>query len=140
MSLSAFGGPGEAEDKVRSLKILLAEDCENNVMLVQLFLKKLPYEIDVAEDGKVAFEKFTSSEYDVVLMDIEMPVTDGYQATTDIREYERQNELAKTPIIAVTAHAMAENRKKAFACGCDYFLTKPVKKADLIDTIQKSCN
>ncbi|WP_051295136.1 response regulator [Maridesulfovibrio bastinii] len=127
-------------DNVRPLKILLAEDSENNVLLVQLFLKKLPYEIDVANDGKEAVDKFLMGKYDLVLMDIEMPVTDGYQATEQIRKYEAENGKERTPIIAVTAHVMAENREKAYKSGCDLFLTKPVKKADLISTIQDFCS
>lgn len=126
-----------ANGAVEPLNILLAEDCENNVLLVQLFLKKLPYLIDVAENGSEAFELFQRKEYDVVLMDIEMPVTDGYEATTMIRGYEKDNSREKTPIVAVTAHALPENEDKAYEVGCDYFLTKPVRKADLISTIQK---
>lgn len=122
-------------DKV--LKILLAEDCENNVLLVQLYLKKLPYTIDVAENGEKAFELYKTNQYDLILMDIEMPFTDGYQATTSIRKYEQENGLNRIPIIAVTAHALIENKEKAYNVGCDYFMTKPVKKVDLISAIQK---
>ncbi|ACS80683.1 response regulator [Maridesulfovibrio salexigens] len=122
---------------VRPLNILLAEDCENNVLLVQLYLKKFPYSIDVAENGSEAFEMFQRNEYDVVLMDIEMPVTDGYEATTLIRGFEKENSREKTPIVAVTAHALPENEDKAYEVGCDFFLTKPVRKADLISTVQK---
>ncbi|NDV22027.1 response regulator [Desulfovibrio sp. JC022] len=126
-----------ANGAVRPLNILLAEDCENNVLLVQLYLKKLPYSIDVAENGSEAFELFQRKEYDVVLMDIEMPVTDGYEATTLIRGFEKDNSRERTPIVAVTAHALPENEDKAYEVGCDYFLTKPVRKADLISTVQK---
>jgi len=126
-----------ANGAVRPLNILLAEDCENNVLLVQLYLKKLPYSIDVAENGSEAFELFQRKVYDVVLMDIEMPVTDGYEATTLIRGFEQENSREKTPIVAVTAHALPENEDKAYEVGCDYFLTKPVRKADLISTVQK---
>lgn len=119
------------------LNILLAEDCENNVLLVQLYLKKLPYDIDVAENGDVAVEKFKQKEYDVVLMDIEMPFTDGYEATGRIRTYEKSNRLEKTPIIAVTAHALPENEERAYTVGCDYFMTKPVRKADLIEVVHR---
>lgn len=125
------------DQSVRPLNILLAEDCDNNVLLVQLFLKKLPYTIDVAKDGKEAYEKFVSNTYDLVLMDIEMPIIDGYQATVDIRSFEENKGVSRTPIIAVTAHVMSENRDKAYASGCDHFLTKPVRKADLISIIQK---
>lgn len=122
---------------VRPLNILLAEDCENNVLLVQLYLKKFPYSIDVAENGREAFELFQRREYDVVLMDIEMPVTDGYEATTLIRGYEKESSRGKTPIVAVTAHALPENEAKAYEVGCDHFMTKPVRKADLISAVQK---
>lgn len=121
----------------KALKILLAEDCENNVLLVQLYLKKLPYSIDVAENGDIAVEKFMQDDYDVVLMDIEMPFTDGYEATGRIRTYEKNKSLSKTPIIAVTAHALPENEERAYDVGCDYFLTKPVRKTDLIDIVHK---
>ncbi len=121
----------------KALKILLAEDCENNVLLVQLYLKKFPYSIDVAENGDIAVKKFMQDDYDVVLMDIEMPVTDGYEATGRIRAYEKNERLSKTPIIAVTAHALPENEEQAYNVGCDFFLTKPVRKADLIDVVHK---
>jgi CheY-like chemotaxis protein len=122
-------------DKV--LKILLAEDCENNVLLVQLYLKKFPYSINVAENGEQAFEMYKENSYDLILMDIEMPFTDGYQATANIRKYEHDNNLKSTPIVAVTAHALSENKEKAYSVGCDYFMTKPVKKVDLISVIKK---
>ncbi|WP_419783902.1 response regulator [Maridesulfovibrio sp.] len=134
------GGMEYIEGAIKPLKILLAEDCENNVLLVQLYLKKFPYSIDVAGNGHAAFELFQRNEYDVVLMDIEMPVTDGYEATTLIRGYEERKSRAKTPIVAVTAHALPENEDRAYEVGCDYFLTKPVRKADLISTVQKYAN
>ncbi|WP_319779121.1 response regulator [Maridesulfovibrio sp.] len=125
------------EGAVKPLKILLAEDCENNVLLVQLYLKKFPYSIDVAENGSEAYELFRHNEYDVVLMDIEMPVTDGYEATSLMRDYEKSNSRDKTPIVAVTAHALPENELRAYEVGCDFFLTKPVRKADLISVVQR---
>lgn len=127
----------ENNGALKSLNILLAEDCENNVLLVQLYLKKLPYTIDVAENGEIAVEKFMQNDYDIVLMDIEMPCTDGYEATGRIRSYEKSRSMSKTPIIAVTAHALPENEDRAYAAGCDYFLTKPVKKNDLIEVVQR---
>ncbi|WP_421902691.1 response regulator [Maridesulfovibrio sp.] len=130
-------GVNVLDGATRPLNILLAEDCENNVLLVQLYLKKFPYSIDVAENGSEAFELFQRKEYDVVLMDIEMPVTDGYEATTLMRSFEKENSREKTPIVAVTAHALPENEDKAYEVGCDFFLTKPVRKADLISTVQK---
>lgn len=139
-SVRVVSGMEQIKGAVKPLKILLAEDCENNVLLVQLYLKKFPYSIDVADNGDVAFELFQRNEYDVVLMDIEMPVTDGYEATTRIRSYEEATSRAKTPIVAVTAHALPENEDRAYEVDCDFFLTKPVRKADLISTVQKYAN
>lgn len=132
-----FTGARKNSGDEKPLNILLAEDCENNVLLVQLYLKKLPYTIDVAENGDVAVEKFKRNRYDVVLMDIEMPYTDGYEATGRIRRYEKSNSLDKTPIIAVTAHALPENEVRAYDVGCDFFMTKPVRKADLIEAVHR---
>ncbi|WP_320008933.1 response regulator [Maridesulfovibrio sp.] len=139
-SVKVVSGMEYTEGAVRPLKILLAEDCENNILLVQLYLKKFPYSIDVAENGDAAFELFQRNKYDVVLMDIEMPVTDGYAATILMRNYEVANSRVKTPIVAVTAHALPENEDRAYEVGCDFFLTKPVRKADLISTVQKYAN
>ncbi|CCO24993.1 response regulator [Maridesulfovibrio hydrothermalis] len=129
--------PKKGSGAGKALNILLAEDCENNVLLVQLYLKKFPYSIDVAENGDIAVDKFKHGNYDIVLMDIEMPLTDGYEATGRIRSYEQQNHLSKTPIIAVTAHALPENEDLAYDAGCDFFMTKPVRKADLIDVVRR---
>ena len=71
----------------------------------------------MAENGQEAVEKFKEDDYDVVLMDIQMPVLDGYGATKAIREYERENNLSPTPIIAVTAHAFQENEDLAYEAG-----------------------
>jgi CheY-like chemotaxis protein len=84
----------------------------------------------------VAVERFTTAgAYDLVLMDMEMPVMDGYTATRQIRAWEREHRLAPTPIIALSAYALAEEIEKSFAAGCDAHLTKPIKKADLLERI-----
>jgi CheY-like chemotaxis protein len=80
-------------------------------------------------------EKFRSGEYDVVLMDVQMPVMDGYTATRTIREWEREKGKRPTPILALTAHAFAEEEKKSFAAGCNAHLVKPIRKAALLEAI-----
>jgi PAS domain S-box-containing protein len=119
------------------LNILLVDDNENNRMLIQAFLKKTPYTIDTSENGEKAVEKFKSDQYNLVLMDIEMPVMDGYTATGKIREWEAENQQKATPIIALTAHALKEHIQKSLDAGCNAHLTKPIKKADLLAAIEK---
>jgi CheY-like chemotaxis protein len=119
------------------LNILLVDDNKNNRMLIQTFLKKTPYTIDTSENGEKAVEKFKSDQYNLVLMDIEMPVMDGYTATGKIREWEAENQQKATPIIALTAHALKEHIQKSLDAGCNAHLTKPIKKADLLAAIEK---
>ncbi|MCP4610415.1 MAG: response regulator, partial [Planctomycetes bacterium] len=87
------------------IRILLVEDNADNRLLIQSFLKKTPYQLDIAENGEIAVEKCKSSEYDIVLMDVQMPVMDGYTATGQIRSWEKGHGLEAMPIIALTAHA-----------------------------------
>ena len=122
--------------EIRPLHILLVEDNPDNRLLINAYLKKLPYQLDEAENGQIAVDKFQHSDYDIVLMDVQMPVMDGHQATRMIREWEAQNARAATPIISLTAHAIKEEIDKCLAAGCDTHLSKPVKKATLIETIQ----
>jgi CheY-like chemotaxis protein len=125
-----------AEDS-RPLHILLVEDSEDNRFLVQAFLKKTNYLIDTAENGQVAVEKFISNVYDLILMDVQMPVMDGYTATREIRRREREERRKPTPIVALTAHALKEDMEKSLQSGCDTHLTKPIRKQVLLETIRK---
>ena len=119
-----------------ALNILLVEDNEKNRLLIRTFLKQTPYTIDTAENGEVAVDKFKVNHYDLVLMDIEMPVMDGYTATASIRQWEAEKRIMPTPIIALTAHALVEHAHKSIAAGCDYHLAKPIKKTDLLSAIK----
>ncbi|MDH5640612.1 MAG: PAS domain S-box protein, partial [Nitrospira sp.] len=116
-------------------RILLVDDLEDNRDLVALFLKDMPYTIDMAENGAVAVEKFQQSAYDLVFMDMQMPVMDGLQATTAIREWERNQGRVPTALVALTAHALKEERDKSLAAGCNAHLTKPIKKQELLKAI-----
>jgi CheY-like chemotaxis protein len=123
------------EPEVRPLHILLVDDAEDNRLLVSSFLKKTPHTIDVAENGEVAVNQFMAGTYDLVLMDMQMPVKDGYTATREIREWEKHKGAEKTPIVALTAYALKEDTQKSLDAGCNAHLTKPIKKAKLLEFI-----
>ncbi len=122
-------------DEIKPLRILLVEDNPDNRLLIKAYLKKMPYELDEAENGQIAVDKFQASQYDVVLMDVQMPIMDGHEATRSIRAWESKNEKTPTPIISLTAHAFKEEIDRCMEAGCNVHLSKPVKKATLISTI-----
>jgi PAS domain S-box-containing protein len=124
-----------APASLRPLHILLAEDLEDNRDVVALFLKGAPYKLDMAENGAIAVEKFCTGTYDLVLMDIQMPIMDGYQATEAIRQWEREQQRVPTPIVAFTANAFKEDLEMSLAVGCMAHLTKPLRKQDLLKAI-----
>jgi len=120
---------------LRPLRILLADDSPDNRMLIDAYMKKAPYQIDHAVDGAIAVEKFRVNRYDLVLMDIQMPVMDGYTAARTIREWERTQGVPRTPIIALTASALDESVVRSIEAGCDAHVSKPVKRATLFEVI-----
>jgi signal transduction histidine kinase/CheY-like chemotaxis protein len=131
---SAAQGDDTADQ--RALRLLLAEDSVDNRMLIQSYLKRTPYQIDIAENGAVAVEKFRAGDYDLVLMDVQMPVMDGYTATQTMRQWEQEQGCKPTPIIALTAYALKEEIQKSLEVGCTAHLTKPIKKATLMAAIE----
>jgi CheY-like chemotaxis protein/two-component sensor histidine kinase len=120
----------------RPLQILIADDSLDNRALIQAYLKKTPYRLEEAEDGQQAIDKFIAGKFDLVLMDIRMPIVDGYQATTRIRGWEQANNRRRTPIVALTASALEEAAHRTKAAGCDAHVTKPVKKSTLLYAIR----
>ncbi|WP_096200832.1 PAS domain-containing hybrid sensor histidine kinase/response regulator [Bacillus sp. FJAT-45350] len=116
-------------------RILLVEDYLDNQLLILAFLNKSAYEVDVAENGLVGFQQFVRNDYDAILMDIKMPIMDGYTATRKIRNWEKSNGNKRIPIFAITAHALQGDRDKALESGCDHYLTKPIKKQVLLDAL-----
>jgi two-component system sensor histidine kinase/response regulator len=120
------------------LRILLVEDSPDNRLLITAYFKRLPYEVETAENGKVAVEKFTSGHYDVVLMDIQMPVMDGYTAVRTIRAWETEHRRPATPILALTASTLDQDIPRAFAAGCNAHIAKPVRKATLLAAIEET--
>ena len=117
-------------------RLLLAEDATDNIFVITTFLKEADVDIDVAENGAVAFERFTQNDYDLVLMDMQMPVMDGISSTRLIRQWEQDNHRNSTPILALTAHALSDDREKALQAGCDDHLLKPISRERLLKTIE----
>jgi CheY-like chemotaxis protein len=121
---------------LKDANILLAEDNFSNQQIIILYIKNAVKKIDVAVNGKEALEKFGRTKYDLVLMDIQMPVMDGLKATQKIREIE-QSTNSHTPIIAVTANAFPEDKERCLASGMDGYISKPFQPDELLQLIKK---
>jgi signal transduction histidine kinase/HPt (histidine-containing phosphotransfer) domain-containing protein/ActR/RegA family two-component response regulator len=121
-----------AMERLRPLRVLLAEDHVHNQRLMEMILDRAGHRMDLAENGREAVERFAAGRYDVVLMDMEMPEMDGYQAVQRIRALEREQGRARTPVVALTAHAFAEAVRKSLEAGCDRHLSKPLRRGDLL--------
>jgi CheY-like chemotaxis protein len=117
-----------------SVRVLLAEDNRTNQQVAVGALKKRGYLVDVVGDGMQAVEAAKKNQYDVILMDLQMPVMDGLEATRQIRVLPGMAEL---PIIALTAHAFQEERERTTAAGMNGFLSKPFKSEDLYDVVDR---
>ncbi len=118
------------------LKILFADDSADNRTLIRAFLKKTPYHLDEVENGRQAIDAFIAAgDYDLVLMDIQMPEVDGYAATRAIRDWEREHNRKRTPIIALTASVFNEAVRLTRAAGCDAHVGKPISKVTLLRAI-----
>ncbi len=128
---------GDLLEVVPGLRILLAEDSPDNVLLIQAYLKGSGCSLDLAGNGEVALQKVISGKYDIVLMDVQMPVMDGYSATRRIRQWESENRARPVPILALTAHALPEEVRKSLDAGCTAHLTKPIRKATLLRAIKE---
>ncbi len=120
-----------------ALNILLVEDSPDNRTITMAYLRDTPYRVETAENGAVAYEKFTTGQYDLVLMDRQMPVMDGLEATRAIRAWELTNHRPPTPILALTASALKGDQEKCEAAGCTAYLTKPIKEEVLLQAIRE---
>ncbi len=120
-----------------SLKILLVEDNPDNQNLTRRLLEKVGYGVDIAQNGKEAVEAVKKYHYDLILMDIQMPLMDGFEATSHIRALEKGRGDDRIPIIALTAHAMKGYREKCFEHDMDDYITKPIKRNKLFEAIEK---
>lgn len=110
---------------------MLAEDNKVNQSLAVHVLKKFGFSADIADNGKIAVEKIQQKQYDLVLMDMQMPEMDGYEATTIIRKELKSN----IPIIALTAHVLQEEREKCLALGMNEYVAKPFDPKELYNKI-----
>ena len=123
----------------RKLRILVADDVEFNCELASAILERQGHAAVIATDGREAVEACARDTFDVILMDIQMPVMDGLAATALIREEERRSGRVLTPIIALTAYATVEDRERILAAGVDGYVTKPLKCDDLMQAIHLLC-
>lgn len=131
-TIEATSVPAPATKALAGTKILLVEDSTDNEKLMRLYLEAAGAKISSAQDGQQAIDRASADDFDVVLMDVQMPGLDGLEATRRLRAqgYGR-------PIIALTAHALPEEIEKSMAAGCDMHVTKPISKADLIAAIER---
>ena len=119
-----------------ALRILMAEDSPDNCAIAMAYLHDTPYRIDVAVNGAIACQMFTTDYYDLVLMDRQMPVMDGLAATRTIRAWEKAHGRTPAPIIALTASALKGDRETCLAAGCTAYLSKPIKQDVLLQAIR----
>jgi CheY-like chemotaxis protein len=129
----------ENHASVKGMHVLIAEDNPMNVLIIKQFLKKWEITCEVAINGKIAFEKVQESDYNMVLMDLQMPEMDGYCAAKEIRKLEGEK-YKKIPIIAVTASAFNEIRTSVLEAGMTDFVTKPINPEELYLKLEKYAN
>jgi signal transduction histidine kinase/CheY-like chemotaxis protein len=120
------------------MRILVAEDSPDNRLVIAAYLRREPYQVDFALDGREAVNKFISQRYDLVFMDIQMPEVDGLAATRTIRRWENDHGLSPTPIIALSASVLEEDVRLALAAGCNLHISKPVRKRVLLDAVRNA--
>lgn len=119
------------------LNVLVAEDNDLNAKFLMAILKRLNYNVDLAVNGKICIEKFLENNYDLILMDIQMPVMNGLDTTIKIRKLEQQmEEEHPIPIIAITAFAFEHDKQNCLDAGMNDYLTKPYRPQDLTDIIK----
>jgi two-component system, sensor histidine kinase and response regulator len=118
-----------------AMKILLVDDSEDNCLLIKAFLKKTAHRLTLAANGHEGLQKFKAAPFDLVLMDMHMPLMDGYTATREIRRWEANHHQRRTPVIALTANAMREDEQASLEAGCDRHLTKPLTRQRLLETL-----
>ena len=119
----------------RGLHVLVVEDHPVNRQILTLMLERLPAQVSLAENGREGVEAFRTGAFDVVLMDLRMPLMDGYEAMRRIRALEADRGLARTPIIVISAHTRQSDLDQARAAGADHHLGKPVHIPTLLSTM-----
>jgi CheY-like chemotaxis protein len=125
-----------ASDTDAPLRILAAEDHPTNQKVLRLILEPLGIDLTMCDDGIAALKAYQTSRFDVILMDMQMPVMDGLTATQAIREHEKAHHLPETPIVMVTANAMRQHRDQAIEAGANSHLAKPFTPSSLMIAIE----
>jgi len=128
--------PSGNKDRTQQVRVLIAEDLETNQKIATAVLEMFGCDVTVANNGEEALERFKESLFDVVFMDCQMPVMDGYEATFNIRKYEQNSGLRRTPIIALTAGNSNEEMRRGITAGMDQYLTKPFKMDEIRDALE----
>ena len=132
--------PEPAENQKESFRILLVEDYPTNQQVAVSHLKSAGHDVDSAANGLAALELYRKNRYHLILMDVQMPVMDGYEATRQIRKLENQSsqdEIQRVPIVAMTAHAVEGYREKCLKAGMDDYLSKPLKRKHFLAVVEK---
>jgi CheY-like chemotaxis protein len=119
------------------LRVLIAEDSEDNMFILQAFLRGQDIHIERAENGRIALDKLKSNRYDLVLMDVEMPIMDGYETTRQFRAWEQETAASSVPVVALTAHTGPDHLGRSIDAGCTAYLAKPINKRALVEAINK---
>lgn len=128
-------GAENQQGSERKIRILVAEDNPVNQKVVVKQLMSLGYQAEVVNNGQEAVDRLKEHEYDVVLMDCQMPIMDGYRATQEIRSFEGEGK--RTTIIAITANAMPEDRQRCMDAGMDDYMSKPASREDLRKKVEQ---
>lgn len=128
--------PERFADQRSEREILIVEDNEDNRLLIRAYLEHTPYRFDEATNGAQALSRCQRHRYRLVLMDIQMPVMDGYAATEAIRAFEKTVGADRVPIIALTANAVQEDVERSLAAGCQAHLTKPIRRKTLLNALE----
>ena len=136
VSKSAIAPAGTNEKGELRGRLLIVEDSESSRAMICSHLREEDFDFDEADNGAVAVEKIKTSRFDLILMDINMPMMDGYEAMRRIRQWEQTRGQVRTPIIAFTASSFEEDVQQAIENGADLHVAKPVKKEALAAAIK----
>ena len=127
----------ENQKGIQNLKVLVAEDNAVNQKVLKIILEKNGCSFAIADDGAMALRKFQEDQYDLILMDCQMPEVDGLQASRRIRELEEKAGLGRCPIVAMTANAMKGDKDRCLEAGMDGFIAKPFKTQELLGVMEE---
>lgn len=125
------------EEHTEPVKILVAEDNEANQFLIKAITKNMEWEITMVDDGEQAVDAYNKDTFDLIMMDIQMPILNGYEATKIIRTIEEEKGI-HTPIIALTAYAMKSDKDNCIDAGMDDYISKPFKRQQFLDMVSET--